>query len=115
MDKLKNHASQENVKELDGLKNHRENGLNLIQLTEEYFNNKGFRHSNSLASDQEHLSEAPTTAKGKEILENIPQGVGASEVTTASSAKRLSLRSDVIKNKFFSHVTETLIIKFSYT
>lgn len=101
LDKLKNHASDENVSELDGLKSHRENALNFIQLTQEYFNNK--KHQ-ELANGQEHPSEAPTTAKSKEILENLPLGDSASEVTTtASSTKRHSLaRNDVMKKNQFS-------------
>lgn len=107
LDKLKDHASDESVNELDGLKNHREKALNFIQLTQEYLNNKGFRHSD-LAKSHQHPSEAPTTAKEKENLENIPLGDGASEVTTVSSNKRpSSLRSDVMtKINFSFHVTE---------
>lgn len=97
MDKLKNHALDANVNDLDGLKNHREKALNLIQLTREYINNKGLANS-------QNPSKAPSTSKDKEILENLPLNDDASEVTTPSGVKmHAALKGDVRKKiNFYS-------------
>ena len=103
MEKLKNHASEQNVNELEKLKNNREKALNLIQLTQEYFG----EHSNSRLAESQQPTNIPKTSKEKEVVENIPFKHSLSEVTTAGNMRKFGLlRSDVILQRIiFSALT----------
>jgi hypothetical protein len=103
---------------LDKLKDHKE-ALNIVENLEDSLKklHDSHRHHHQNHNHQEEVaisqpsSESPTTARGKEILENLPLGDEANEITTTTTTssvtkngqqRRSSMRSDVRRSIFFA-------------